>query len=528
MILLFGKNKGSAQVVASMSKYTTVHNVPGHSLSRRKDRTVNVQRHLASFELPGLFLADETPNLPLDGRKAHRNHLQTFYDGSRRLQTILRLKQALIHLMIIDYVDERSNAHNVRMVLPSQDVSLPNPVSSVLDVSKYVEQHVLKTSEAALRVTNPQFADYGWSCITNPKEIDAELMCIHALHNSNSQSPPKMLLFTQSPWVLSERDFVNFVRSKSMPQTPRQLTGKERLWAKIYDECTARKCRWFAVTSYFQWTFGYQAAFIMLDVPTMKPWIPAVTPLQALHYWIASSLQLPHSFVPDRVMETPHVLSTPSISSNRSSKVRQVFQNSDSEATSDDSDADNMTTYSRFRPAEESVVTGLDLSSEPIVNPNPNAPAMDFNVKPRANTTRSAKLDLPTPGDQFTKEALLPPRLTTMTRFSTANEPSSALARHREIAAAREEMQANRRRLATLDWLDEEEWGAQYGGPDVAYGYQPMKGLGMAGNDDLDEPPSPTSSDGSCSSLFVVGSRPEGGKSLFALAPKQTTRQFNV
>jgi len=98
---------------------------------------------------------------------------------------------------------------------------------------------------------------------------------------------PRMIAFVQEPWVLSHRDFTNFVKTKSVSQLifgyfflipltrclKPPVSSQERkdcgqrsvrhsgfcailIQNQIYDECTRASCYWFVVTTYRQWSFG--------------------------------------------------------------------------------------------------------------------------------------------------------------------------------------------------------------------------------------------------------------------------------
>jgi hypothetical protein len=71
-------------------------------LSSRHYAGVNPREILNTMSLPALRIHKGTPKMPAKGRKAHRNHLQSYYDPARALQSVLRLKQTLLHLNIIE------------------------------------------------------------------------------------------------------------------------------------------------------------------------------------------------------------------------------------------------------------------------------------------------------------------------------------------------------------------------------------------------------------------------------------------
>ncbi|KAG8843850.1 hypothetical protein FRC20_003715, partial [Serendipita sp. 405] len=481
------------------------HKTHGNHLGKQRTQVVNINTHLGTYDLPALLVDARAPEPPEEGRKSHKNHIQTFYDASRRLRHVLKLNQSLFHLMIIDYIEEYSPCATTVMQLSDSTGSLPPHVSCVSDVSKYVQHHVLNAVETALHSTTPSLKEYQWHSLDPSHDIDSGLIRSHHFRSTKSNTPPKIILFVQEPWILGERDFDNFVRTKNMPQATRNLTAKERLWAKIYDECTLHQCRWFIVSTYFQWTFGvfsegYTAAFVSSDIPTARPWIPQVSPLQAVYFWMASSMGLPQTFIPDKIMEGQmEGLVKPPPPQRKHGHKRIIFDDSESEASSDDSDADNMTTYSRMPPIpgasdppSPSSASGLfiDGQGRPISRNMNNvsrdaAAAAGAAARAMNGSSRSDRPVLPPGGDAFTKEATLPARATlnTTTNGTNSAEQARLNAKYKEIAAARYDAKKNARAYATMEWLEEQGWTASYGGAQTAYGYDAKKGLGLAGND---------------------------------------------
>jgi hypothetical protein len=135
-----------------------------------------------------------------------------------------------------------------------------NMVKSLSDVSQWVYLYALLPMQQILHQAEPDLKGYQWISAdggADEKDLDKKLarmyhwntMAMVEVNGVEQHAAPAMIAFVQEPWVLSERDFTNFVRTKSvrreflcfsqtdirnyMPQAPRQLTGKERLWAKV-------------------------------------------------------------------------------------------------------------------------------------------------------------------------------------------------------------------------------------------------------------------------------------------------------
>lgn len=271
---------------------------------------------------------------------------------------------------------------------------------------------------------------------------------------------------------------------------------------------------------------GFQAAFITLDIPSPKPYVPYVTPLQTLYYWLASSMELPETYVPTQMMESTQL--PPII--HRAQQYRgdtlpgewQVappFQHSDSEASSD-SEEEFKPTYSRYshRPASEVSFQ----SSANTNNLSPTAEGFRNSYVSSASGNRIPKL--PIAGDQLTKEALLPRR-----HWRTDEKAE-------RLEMARAQLKVNRAKVETLDWLDEREWddwqdGGGYGAtaPSVDGITSTMRNTNLRDawvTTATGEPPSPTMSsvsrDGS-----MVGKKGPVGQAMFAVAPRHPRRQFS-
>ena len=268
---------------------------------------------------------------------------------------------------------------------------------------------------------------------------------------------------------------------------------------------------------------GFQAAFITLDIPSPHPYVPYITPLQTLYYWLASSMELPNTFVSTEMMEStqyPATIERTQQYRGRDTSTDEwlpapVFQHSDSEDTSE-SDDDVKSTYSRFSHRPES-----ELSFQSSNNRSPTAEGFR-NTYPTTDLTPK----LIVAGDQLTKEAVLP------RRHWHSEEMADA------IEMARADRVQNRARYDTSDWLDESEWDSWEDGG--VFGVTPssdsVEGITstMRATNLRDawvttangEPPSPTLSNVSLDGSFVA-TRGAVGKAMFAVAPKHPRRQFS-
>jgi hypothetical protein len=102
------------------------------------------------------------------------------------------------------------------MYTPPKGVLVPSEATVVSHVAEYVYNWALLPIQLVLHSTAPSDTKHVWSQMDNP---DQDLMRVYQwrAHGKGSQSEStKMLAFVQAPWVLGERDFVNFVRTKSV------------------------------------------------------------------------------------------------------------------------------------------------------------------------------------------------------------------------------------------------------------------------------------------------------------------------
>jgi hypothetical protein len=191
-----------------------------------------------------------------------------------------------------------------------------------------------------------------------------------------------------------------------------------------------------------------------------------------------------------------------------------VFQQSESEASSE-SDDDYKTTYSRHSHRPES-----EISFQSSSKLSPTAQGFLRNVHNPAHQHTRVIIA----GDQLTKEAILP------RRHWRSDESAERL------EMARAQLQQNRAKYETLDWLDEGEWdrwedGGSYGAHDESVNgiTSTMRNVSLretwvTTKDGV--PPSPTLSAVSRDGSAVGGKKGGFGKAVFAVAREY--QSFNL
>jgi len=108
------------------------------------------------------------------------------------------------------------------MYTPPKGARVPSEVMVVSDVAEYVYNWALLPLQLVFHSIVPSDTNYVWSSVDDflqPDNPDQDLMRVYRWHGHDKETDSestKMLAFVQAPWVLGERDFVNFVQTKSV------------------------------------------------------------------------------------------------------------------------------------------------------------------------------------------------------------------------------------------------------------------------------------------------------------------------
>jgi hypothetical protein len=100
-------------------------------------------------------------------------------------------------------------------------------VKSLSDVSLWVYLYALLPMQQILHQAEPDLKGYQWVSAdggADEKDLDKKLIRMYhwnimdmvEVDGVEQHAAPAMIAFVQEPWVLSERDFTNFVRTKSV------------------------------------------------------------------------------------------------------------------------------------------------------------------------------------------------------------------------------------------------------------------------------------------------------------------------
>ncbi|KAF9500892.1 hypothetical protein BDN71DRAFT_946872 [Pleurotus eryngii] len=279
--------------------------------------TDNLRCYVRDAGLPPMLCDPSTPEMPPEGHKSHLNHLKIRLESWRKLQTIQELKENRLERSICDWVDkyipeeslgiEDENKESGEMLsvpcpptfdIPSQKLRRPADISRL---SPWLDNLLLMTTQRIMHILFASTLDWGFHPGNNNDE--AFEVGYHSV-----------LVAYQPPWILSPQDMKEFASCRSMPPFRREgepdfrpLQSSERLWAKLWDTCAAKHCRWFCLTTYDQWVFGvftkgWTSAFVT-TVYTFDDYGPTV--LEHLLYWVASASRLPGSARIPQVCEEP-------------------------------------------------------------------------------------------------------------------------------------------------------------------------------------------------------------------------------
>jgi hypothetical protein len=108
------------------------------------------------------------------------------------------------------------------MYTPPKGARLPSEVTVVSHVAEYVYNWGLLPVQLVFHAIVPSGTNHVWSSVDDFLQADnpdQDLMRVYKWrgHDKETKSEStKMLAFVQAPWVLGERDFVNFVRTKGV------------------------------------------------------------------------------------------------------------------------------------------------------------------------------------------------------------------------------------------------------------------------------------------------------------------------
>ncbi|GJJ16081.1 hypothetical protein Clacol_010360 [Clathrus columnatus] len=112
----------------------------------------------------------------------------------------------------------------------------------------------------------------------------------------------KMVVLVIPPWALAGADFYEFINANSFPDfkmnpdgTRPTYTRAQKIWAQIYDCCTAKNSPFFAITTFGNWLLDGQTLSIT-PIISHSDFNPSI--LEWVTYWVASSINVPGALSP--------------------------------------------------------------------------------------------------------------------------------------------------------------------------------------------------------------------------------------
>lgn len=294
----------------------------------RSRATYNLRDYIRRAGLPPMVVDPSVAKLPPPGRRSHAVHLSVGFALWRMLQYMEPLYPAELSEDVSSFIET---------YIPTKPVTSPEPdyitgewltvpcrgfeTGTVLlgrevdneSMRRWVREYPLATVQRLLHIIFPETKPWAFHAESD-HDPDAEVVGFYTWEARNRQKQlmnSTLAVMVLPPWIASPADLVAMtkcrkLRRRRFPEdSDPQWKACERLWAKIWDTCTRRKCHWFVVTSYNSWVFGaFSPGRTRGFISEPKSFVerdPNV--LETLTYWVASSMGLPGGFTLPTVVE---------------------------------------------------------------------------------------------------------------------------------------------------------------------------------------------------------------------------------
>ncbi|KAF8522826.1 hypothetical protein JB92DRAFT_3094165 [Gautieria morchelliformis] len=257
-------------------------------------------------------------------------------ESTRKLRMILHLLPAVIDKKIASFMMKIPDkpipgAHDTAyhrptsLCMPASSFAIefnpPKGISDVITMTSWVNRPVL-TAERVLDIVWPE-ATKGYSMMIQQMEPEfrrsreAELYRLYSykqcrgVDQNDIQEPVcKMVIAQLIPWAFTPKNMDDFLRVKGLPafsaktpvdtENPPRYDRAEKIWAKLWDDCSLKKCPYFVLTVYDYWIFGVfvkgWTTAVVSDAIKRTDEKPSV--LQWLVFWLASSMKIEGSWQP--------------------------------------------------------------------------------------------------------------------------------------------------------------------------------------------------------------------------------------
>ncbi|CCM05136.1 uncharacterized protein FIBRA_07344 [Fibroporia radiculosa] len=358
------------------------------------------------------------PPIPPSGHKSHRNKLTVRPESFRILETIHPISSDFFIESARQFMDENIPAFpsdfaecmTAEITVPcSPDFAVVSstpliPAQTTEIVAHWVYMFALHTAQRIVEhafgecldarpeslqtdgTDKPIFVPIPWGLRFPDVSSDSEAVGSTRSYSSESSRDSfayddddnvPVTVFVQPPWVLSEKDLEMFVACPTIPRVRDEymhepifrFNSQQRLWAKVFDECYRRNSRYFVITSYEGWVFGWTTGYTS-QVFSRRSMAPTI--LELLAYWLSSALGKPGGFqipevpepveyhLPENKVLIPVPVRSGSVASSasewddgtgRCDSFSESNGSDDDAATIREDDGENATIYAASQPA---------------------------------------------------------------------------------------------------------------------------------------------------------------------------------
>ncbi|KAH9934790.1 uncharacterized protein B0H18DRAFT_487913 [Fomitopsis serialis] len=300
-----------------------------------------LRAYLSQATLPPMKLASRAPPLPPSGHHSHRNVLSITPQQYRVLEKMYQIEFPSFRSSMKEVLDmhaaqeglqtrDREDVEHVTIPCPPTfqvAVNPPRKPANLEQLCRWISQFPLDSAQAVMHALFPQSDDWTFSHV-NP-DIDEEIFQSYiwsstATASSPTGGPGSVMVFVQPPWILSTKDLESFVSCDVFRRVddlahmheddkPYAYTSKERLWAKIWDECQRNGSYYFVLTTYWGWVFGVftPGRTVGLLSQIMRHDQTGATILECLIYWLLSAMGFKGGWEVPEVSEESQFVETP-------------------------------------------------------------------------------------------------------------------------------------------------------------------------------------------------------------------------
>ncbi|KAJ3543369.1 hypothetical protein NM688_g5862 [Phlebia brevispora] len=282
----------------------------------------NLRVYIALAALPEMKLGPGAPAMPEPGHRSHKNALSVRPKRGRKLNGITLAESDPVDNAIYDFmrchmptrpldVAEPDTATGEGLTVPCSDQSFYVPPkvlgqpSDLNRITKWVYDYPLATVQRIMHLTFGQTRQ--WEFSEPVSDIDHHLVKTITwdyIIQDGMAAESSLVVIVQPPWIASAKDLESFVKCDKLP--PLDATkdhnspfnefenNSQRLWAKIWDICSRRRCHHWVLTTYWGWVFGVfspgRAYAQVCPIRAFDDTEPTV--MEHLLYWVALSMDL--------------------------------------------------------------------------------------------------------------------------------------------------------------------------------------------------------------------------------------------